>query len=1176
MRPRSAVSPSGTDLPVPFVHLHTHSEYSLLDGHAKIEKLLDRADELGMPAMGLTDHGVMFGAVEFYKAATQPDPKWTSRGAIKPIIGCEVYFTPGARRLREGKPELYHLLLLAKDMAGYRNLMALASEAATKGYYYKPRVDEELLRECSEGLIGTSACMSGAVSKSIEMGSPEQARAWAELYASIFAEGDFYLEIQNQGIVADNGVTQDEITAEIARIGSELGLPLVATNDVHYVEASHASAQDMLVCIQTQRTVDDPDRMRFSSDQFYVKSLDEMREALPAYPEALENTLRIAERCDLELEFGRIILPVFEVPAGRTEAEHLRDECMRGMVRRYGERIPDEALARLELELEVITGKGLSAYFLIVADFVGWAKGEGIGVGPGRGSAAGSIISYALGITDLDPLEHGLLFERFLNPERTEMPDIDIDFDDEGRDRVIGYVRDKYGDDRVAQVVTFSTMLARAAIRDAGRVLGYPYGVPDRVAKQISESTIAESVKKNPELRDAYASDEDTKRIIDAARELEGVVRGEGVHAAAVVICRDPLHEHTPVKLDTKGGAIVTQYEGSVVAELGLLKMDFLGLRTLTVISRAVAAIRESRGIDLDMDTLPWDDPDTFALLQRADTDGVFQLESPGMKRVLRDLQPTAFADIVAVVALYRPGPMDYIPDYVDRKRGRKSVTYYDDRLKPILEETYGRMVYQEQVMRISMEMSGFTAARADKLRKAMGKKDSDLIAEQARDFIEGATANGYDRKMVQELWKDIESFAKYAFNKSHAAAYAVLAYKTAYLKAHWPQEYMAAVLTSYAGKTDEIVRYIAACGRAGIEVLPPDVNSSGKDFTAVGEAVRFGLAGIRNVGEGVVEHVVEERRAKGPFTSLHDFCARVDLTRCNRKTVESLVKAGAFDTTGYTRRHLLAMMDEVVEAALKRQREVADGQTSLFEDLADVDHGFATAVPPPDGVEWDKRMKLAYEKEMLGIYVSDHPLSDVAPLIESARSISLGDSESARDGTTGWVAGIVTRYERRPTKSGKMMATLTIEDLDGSMDAVIFPQHYERFRELFEVPAAPAEDGSFGMVDPIVRMKVRVESSDRDRKLLVQEVEPLSADGFVAPPRQLKVATDEAALHNGRSRELKEILARFPGSDEVRVELTGDSGTKLLRLPERVDAAADGLHAAIKGLLGPGTVSDI
>jgi DNA polymerase-3 subunit alpha len=1109
-----------------------------------------------MPSLSITDHGVMFGAVEFFKAAVKGNEK-TGRGPIRPVLGCEIYFTPETRTKRDGKPNLYHLLLLAKNDLGYRNLMSMVSQAWLTGHYYKPQVDLELLTRYADGLIGTSACMSGIVSKSLERGEVEEARRWAETYAGLFGEDNFYLEIQNQGIVADNGVSQSDLNVQLAELGRELGLPLVATNDVHYVAQADAIAQDMLLCIQTGRTLDDETRLKFSSDQFFMKSADEMAGALEGYDEALANTVAIAERCDVNLEFNKMILPVFDVPKGRTEDDHLREECLSGLAWRYGEPVPQEALDRLDSELAVFTEKGLSAYFLIVADFVRWAKEHDIGVGPGRGSAAGAIIAYALGITALDPIVHGLIFERFLNPERMEMPDIDIDFDDERRGEVIDYVRRTYGDERVAQVVTYSTMKARAAIRDAGRVLGYPFGVPDKIAKQIQEgpdATIDGSLRENPDLRAEYQAGGDTRRIVDAAKALEGIVRGEGVHAAAVVICREPLACYAPVKLDTKGGAVITQYEGSVIAELGLLKMDFLGLRTLTVIAKAVRAIRENHGVAIDVDHLPWDDEETFELLRRGDVDGVFQLgESPGMRQLVKDLQPESFAEIVACLALYRPGPMKsgMMKDFVARKHGRAKVEYYDDRVKHILEETYGTMVYQEQVMRLSMDMAGFTAAKADKLRKAMGKKDPQEMAKWRSDFIEGSVAGGYGRTLAGRVYDDIDKFAGYGFNKSHSAAYGLIAYQTAYLKAHYPLEFMAAVLTSYSGKTESIVRYIAACNSAGIKVLPPDVNTSGKDFTAVEDAVRFGLAGIRGVGEGVVDAIAAERKRGGTFCSLHDFLARVDLRQMNKKTIEALIKGGAFDSTGYPRRQLMELMDGAVDAAVKQQKDADSGQGSLFE--------ASVEIPAPNGSEWDKGVKLAFEKEMLGIYVSDHPLADIAHIITGARTISLADAAEAADGASGWFAGIVTKTERIATRAGKLMGTLTLEDLEGSMDAVLFPQVYERYRDSVKE-------------DAVIRIRAKVEESDRGRKLIVHEVEPLADDGrFQKLPMTLMVRADAAMLGNGRLERFMQTIRDHAGRDHVHVEIVGDGKTQVMKLPSDfcVDAESTSLHAELKQLLG-------
>ena len=1144
-----------------FVHLHTHTEYSLLDGVARVEPLVGLAKELGMPAMAITDHGYMFGVVDFYQSATE--------AGIKPLLGCEVYFTCEDRHNRETKPVLYHLLLLARTNEGYRNLIALCSHAAIGGFYYRPRVDLDLLTRFSKGLVGTSACMNGIVSKSIEQGDSERARKWAETYARTFEDGQFYLEIQNQGIETDDGITQAHLVAEIANLADDLGLGLVATNDIHYLTRDDAHTQDMMLTIGTNAKMDDPERMRFSCQEFYVKTPDEMKEIFADYPEAIENTLAIAEQCDVELEFDKIILPVFDVPEDTTTDDHLRALCLEGLASRYGEPLPDAVVKRFESEMEVVSSKGIGAYFLIVADFTQWAKSQGIGVGPGRGSAAGSIIAYALGITDLDPLEYGLLFERFLNPERTEMPDIDMDFDDLRRGEVIDYVRRKYGDDRVAQVVTFNKLGAKSAVRDVGRIFDYPYHVPDRIAQKLVlqelEATLAKSLKGNPDFARAYREEADIKRITDEALRLEGIIRGEGVHAAAVVIAPERVSHFIPVKYDTKEGGVITQYDGPTVAHLGLLKMDFLGLRNLSVIQRAIQNIEANHGIRIDESEIPLDDPKALRLLARGDTAGVFQVESQGMRALLKRLKPSSFADIVAVLALYRPGPLGsgMVDDFVARKRGRKPVTYYDERLKPFLEETYGTFVYQEQIMQVSMEMCGFSAGKADRLRKVMGKKDASGLGELRADWIEGAAQRGYDDRLASELWSVIKEFAKYAFNKSHSASYGVITMRTAYLKAHYPLETMAAVLSSYLGKTDRLIKYINECRKSGIEVLQPDINASQSDFTAVsGEGIRFGLTGIRGIGEAVVDHIVAVRTEGGPFTTLNDFVARIDPRIVGTKTVESLIKAGAFDSTGYPRRQLYLMLVEggIYEAAAQRHRDRCSGQVSMFELFTSEDHGFSEAIPDPEPYDWDKRIKLSFEKELLGVYASDHPLKEIEDVLREASDFSLDQIEEFSGDETGWFSGMLSKVEVKPTKRGPMMAVMTLEDLGGTIECVVFPAVLEQFRDAI-------------VDDATVRLYAHYETDEqRGAKLIVSRVEPFDGIGFTRPRKRLTIKTTSEQVKDPVFREgLKRVLGQFEGTDTVELSIYEQRGdrTMVVIMEDKVDATASGLHAELDALIG-------
>ncbi len=1144
-----------------FVHLHTHTEYSLLDGASRIDGLMRKAQEFGMPAMAITDHGYMYGAIEFYKKAVAAQ--------IKPIIGSEVYFTPDSRFDKEGKPRLYPLILHARNNEGYRNLMALCSEAAVGGFYYRPRVDRELLERYASGLCATSACSLGIVSRSFENGDPAEARKWAEYYARTFDPGCFYLEVQDHGITFEgSGVSQHQLGTAIAGLAGEMGLPIVVTNDVHFVEKEDTSVQDLLICIGTNSMLDATDRMK-SHPAMYCKSPAEMAALYPEYPEALSNTLELAEKCNVNIELGRVILPVFEVPQGQSEASYLRELCQKGLAERYGDPVPPEVQERLDYELGVIEDKGFPAYFLIVADFTQWARDQGIGVGAGRGSAAGSIVAYVMGITDVDPIKYDLLFERFLNPERSEMPDIDMDFDDVRRGEVIDYVRNKYGADRVTQTITFNKLLARGAVRDVGRVMGYPYSVPDRISKEIPPDigiTIDKALKTSSDLRKDYETNDDTRRIIDAAHALEGISRGEGVHACAVVICRDNLSNYVPVKYDTKGGAVITQYDGVTVAEIGLLKMDFLGLRNLSVIQEAINAVRRNHGVEIKRDDIPFDDPATFELFQRGATTGIFQLESAGARALLKRLKPTQFTDIVAVNALNRPGPLGsgMTDDYVERKNGRRKVSYFDERLKPILEETYGTFVYQEQVMRVAMLMSGFSAAEADKLRKAMGKKKLAELEKHEQHWKEGAVANGFSAQVAGRLWEIILPFAEYAFNKSHAAAYSFISMQTAWLKAHYPAETMAAVLSSYLGRTDDLIKYIGECRNENIPVLPPDINSSAALFTAVpGEGIHFGLAGIRGVGEKVVEDIIRAREAGGPFTTLQDFCARVSDKTLNKKTLEALIKAGAFDSTGYPRRQLFAQLEDgkIIESARRQQTERAAGQVSLFDLFDAADAGFEEQVAPPEDSDWDKRLKLGFEKEVTGVFLSDHPLRGYEDAIAASSTCTIAGLEEKESGYTGTFVGVVSALKITPTKKGDMMATMTFEDLTGVMGAVLWPKIFESVRELLTD-------------DALVKFRARLERSDRGDQLIVDEIALFAAVEADPKTRTLAINAEAATLAApGTQEAFKTVLRRYPGSNRVELRLRDAVGSVAVAvMAEQVNAVGTSICDELDRLFGAGS----
>ena len=1172
-----------------FVHLHNHTEYSILDGMTHVKDMVRRAAELDMPAVAITDHGVMSGVPELCDACAAVEKETGKK--VKPIYGCEVYFTTDDTLARDGKPRLYHMILLAKTNEGYHNLLKLVSESHVDNYYYKPRTTFAQLQKYGAGVIGTTACIAGIVPRLLDNRQFEDACDWARKLASCFASGDFYIELQNQGpeVVTDGGMNQTELNRQLVRVAQECGFKTIATNDFHYLLQEDARAHDIMLCIGTGSKINDAKRMRFPNDNFYMRTEEEMREALAEFPESCDNTVEVAEKCNVELERDSI-LPRFPLPEGETEESWFRHQCEAGLIRRYGEgkaTTMDELRAmrpdvceRYDVEAEVILNAGFPAYFLIVQEYIEWARSQGIGVGPGRGSAAGAIVAYAMGITDLDPLENGLLFERFLNPERVEMPDIDVDFEQGRREEVINHIKDVYGEDHVSQVITFGTLQAKNAVRDAARVLDYPYGVGDRICKLIGDElgiTITDALEKNPDLKTAYDNEDDVHQVIDAALGIEGHLRGEGVHACATIICRDPMSDHVPMKRDTKGGGIITQYDGHYTPDLGLLKMDFLGLRTLDVLSMACRNVKETRGIDLKPEDIPIDDVLAFKLMQgnlrlkdvvpdaesnaTLNMDGLFQVEGALYISLFGRMQPTSFAHIVASIALNRPGPLEsgMVDDYVNVASGKKNVHYYDDRLRPILEETYGTMVYQEQIMQVSMRMSGFSAGKADKLRKAMGKKKIDVMRQLQEDWNQGAVDNGFALEIAKKIWDDAEKFAKYAFNKSHSAAYAILVMRTAYLKAHYPYEFMAAVLTSYMGNTDRLIRYIAGCKRSGIPVLPPDINSSNAEFTPVAEGVRFGLVGVRGVGKGVAEQIIAERERGGAFTSLHDFVNRVDAKCYNRKVLEALVKGGAFDSTGYTRRQLMHFVDDtpLLDSASKRQRDRDAGQVSMFDMFGeDEGSGFEDEVPPPDGVEWPKREKLAFEKAIMGIYVSEHPLAPYEAMISKMTQFQFGElMDRTAEIKSATFVGMVSNVVTKLTKRGTRMATFTLEDTTGSIECITFK--YD-------------ECGEAVVEDAIVKVKGKFEHSDRGNQIIVYEVEAIELSEEAARPVQFEMRVPSADFTQDRVQRLNRILESYPGRDYVVLFVLQADGRKFrAELPVTVDSRNPILRSEIQDLFG-------
>jgi DNA polymerase III subunit alpha len=1169
----------------------------MLDGAARIGEVVGAAVADGQPAIGITDHGNMYGILDFYKEC--------GKQGIKPILGTEAYMAHDSRHERParrgrvddsggdadgGRKLYYHLTLLAENGTGYKNLIQLASRAFMEGYYYKPRVDWDTLSDHAAGLIATTGCLGGHVLQSLMQGDVEGATAKAARLQDIFGKDNLFVELQDHGIAE-----QHKTNPQLLDIARRIGAPLLATNDSHYVHRDDAVAHDALLCVQTGSLMSDPNRFKFHGDEHYLKTAAEMRSLFGELPEACDNSLWIAERCNVEIDFGKPQLPNFPLPEGfATDSEYLRHLTFAGARERWGEQVPDAAVERLAYELKVIEDMGFSSYFLIVWDLIAHARRSGIRVGPGRGSAAGCAVAYTLRITDLDPIRYDLLFERFLNPSRISMPDIDMDFDSRYRDEMIRYAAERYGRDHVAQIVTFSTIKARAAVRDAARVLGHPYVVGDRVAKAMPplimgrDTPLYACLEPHPkyedgykmagELREMYEADPDTRQVIDVAKGLEGLRRQDGIHAAAVVITKEPLTEYLPIQRKPENGVppeeapVVTQYEMHGVEELGLLKMDFLGLRNLDVITDTMDVIRQTRGVQLDIDNVPLDDEKTYELLQRAETIGVFQLEGGPMRALIRSLAPTTFEDVAALVALYRPGPMaaNMHNDYADRKNGRKSVEYLHPDAEEILGDTWALMIYQESMMRVAQKFAGYSLAAADNLRKACGKKDRKLIAKERAKFIDGCERTGYGAEMGKQWFDIIEPFADYAFNRSHAFGYGYVAYQTAFLKANYPAEYLAALLTSVKTNLEKAAVYLAECRTMGISVEVPDINRSESDFTPVVEtddtdgtddpgaeklSIIFGLSAVRNVGEGLVAQIVAERQANGPFADFYDFCQRVDIQVLNKRAVESLIKAGAFDDVGHPRKGLLTVFEQIVDHTVARRRERDMGIMTLFGggDDGPGDDFERTAVPD---LEFDKRDRLAFEKEMLGLYVSDHPLLGADAALSRRADGTIDEIDSFDDGAMKSIGGVVTGLQRKWTRKGDLMAVFTLEDLRSSVEVMVFPRTMQ-------------EQGHKLADDAVVIVKGRVDKRDDAPKLIAQNIDVLEVGDSDAEP--LRVRMPPQLLSQATVAHLKQILADHPGGAPVFLHL---GERQVVRLPERWNVdTSNGLLGQLKVVLGAGAI---
>ena len=1119
-----------------FTHLHVHTEYSLLDGSNKIKEYVARVKELGMDSAAITDHGVMFGVIDFYREA--------KAAGINPILGCEVYLAPNSRFDREsgrGEDRYYHLVLLAENNTGYNNLMKIVSKGFVDGFYYKPRIDMEILEEYHEGIIALSACLAGEVQRYLNRGMYEEAKKVALKYEKVLGKGNFFLELQDHGIPEQKTVNQ-----QLLRMSRETGIELVATNDIHYTYAEDEASHDILLCIQTGKKLDDEDRMRYEGGQYYVKSPGEMEELFPYAKEALENTHKIAVRCHVELEFGVTKLPKYDVPDGYTAWDYLNKLCYDGLEQCYGA-LNDTLKERLDYELNVIREMGYVDYFLIVWDFIKYARDHGIMVGPGRGSAAGSLVSYTLSITRLDPLKYNLLFERFLNPERISMPDIDIDFCYERRQEVIDYVVEKYGKDKVVQIVTFGTMAARGVIRDVGRVMDLPYAMVDSIAKMVPNElniTIEKAMRMSSELRKIYEEDSQVHHLIEMSKRLEGLPRHTSMHAAGVVICQKSADEYVPLS-KANDGSITTQFTMTTLEELGLLKMDFLGLRTLTVIQDAVRLAEKSSGQKLDIEQIDYNDKAVLDSIGTGKTDGIFQVESAGMKSFMKELKPRSLEDIIAGIALYRPGPMDFIPQYIRGKNNSDSITYDCPELAPILEETYGCIVYQEQVMQIVRELGGYTLGRSDLVRRAMSKKKTAVMEKERQNFVygneeegvPGCVSKGINEKIANKIFDDMIDFAKYAFNKSHAAAYAVVSYQTAYLKYYFPVEFMAALMTSVIDNSSKVSEYILACRQMGISILPPDINKGEGAFSVDGKSIRYGLSAIKSIGRPVIESIVKERGVRGPFVSLKNFAERLTGKEVNKRTIESFIKAGALDGLGGTRKQFMMVYVQIVDSISQEKKNAYAGQISLF-DIVGEEEKKDYEVKLPNVGEYDKEQLLTFEKEVLGVYISGHPLEEYERIwkrnISAATTDFMLDEETnqtkVKDNAREIIGGMITSRTIKHTRNNKTMAFVTIEDLVGTVEVVIFPKDYERFHDLL-------------LEDNKVFIKGRVSTEDEKPSKLICE----NIWVFEEVPRELWIQFEDGAAFRQQESALYDMLRDSEGKDRVVVYVKALKAVKRL-----------------------------